>query len=57
MEFWIRQWLFHSPAGPFDYIKLELPRAWEPATSSGPSPDGEGKETQNGFLNGNQSVE
>lgn len=36
-------WLENSPADRNDYIKLELPRAWESSDNSGPLPDGKGK--------------
>ena len=45
-----------SPATHYESPKLKLSEAWEPPVSSGPLPDGEGEETQNGFLNGNQAV-
>ena len=47
-----REWqrLAISPADRNEFIKLELPKAWEPSDSSGASPYGEGEETQHSFL-------
>ena len=53
---WIWQRLLDSSANHYESSKLELPEAWEPLDGSGPLPNGEGKETQTGFLNGNQVI-
>jgi hypothetical protein len=52
----VRGWrrLVHNPADRNDNNQLELLRAWEPLDSSRALPLGEAKETQNGFLDGNQ---
>jgi hypothetical protein len=54
MIYWRR--LVISPVKRHEYLKLELPRAWKPLCSSGPSPIGEGEEAQNGFHCGNQNA-
>ena len=52
-----RQWLRSSPAGHYEYPKLELSRAWESLDSLRPSSSGEGKTPHFGFLNGNEAAE
>ena len=49
-----RRRLRSSLAIPNEFLKLQLSRVWELLGSSGPPPDGEGKETQFGFSHGNQ---
>jgi hypothetical protein len=50
----MRRRLRNNPTMPNESSKLELPRAWEPLGSSGPSPIGEREEAQFGFPHGNQ---
>jgi hypothetical protein len=50
----MRRWLRSSPTIPNEFLKLELPRAWEPLGSLRPSPNGEEEETQFGFSHRNQ---
>lgn len=51
-----REWrgLLHSLADRNDCAQLELSWAWEPTDNQRPLQDGEGKEAQNDFRNGNQ---
>jgi hypothetical protein len=49
-----RRWLASSPAGINEYLELELPGAWQPPSSSGALPCGEGKVAQFSFSHGNQ---
>jgi len=44
MYYWLR--LHNSPANNHELFELELPRAWEPSSSLGPSPVGEAKAAQ-----------
>jgi hypothetical protein len=52
IQSWIWRRLVTSPANQKDSLKLELPGAWEPLDNSGSSPDGEGKEAQFCFSDG-----
>jgi hypothetical protein len=51
---WDWRRLLNSPADRNKYIKLELPRAWEPLDSSKSLLFGEEKEARFGFPYGNQ---